>query len=359
VLSPSREGAAYIWDASSQYRTWSSAPIAEECGSFASLEPGARFSAVSCAGRRTQIWDTQHSQLVAELPPTLSVPPAISADEEIAALVDGDVVNLYALPGGRHLRTVHHNARVTAIAFSPSGHELVSGADDGSLHVEGQRSAELERAGGAIDALTVLGDGRVVAADATGAVLVYAGSSRVSLRNPSRAQALRASKDSSRLVVVARLSSPVAPAELWDLASYTRIAELGDRSTRLLSARFSANEVLTTGNDGAVRRWRSADGALLTSYRSKVRFLADAVVLGHVLVAGGAGGSLWVWDTESGQLLWRLRAHRSHVTSMKLEGDSLVTLGDSGDLARWNFLDLAHEAPACHGGGIGCAIVAE
>jgi WD40 repeat protein len=50
-----------------------------------------------------------------------------------AAIARGNTVEVYALPSGQLLRTVVHSAAVSAVAFAPAGHDLISGAVDGSL----------------------------------------------------------------------------------------------------------------------------------------------------------------------------------------------------------------------------------
>jgi hypothetical protein len=42
-------------------------------------------------------------------------------------------VAVYALPGGRIVRTIAHDAPVNVVAFARTGHDIVSGAVDGSL----------------------------------------------------------------------------------------------------------------------------------------------------------------------------------------------------------------------------------
>jgi len=61
--------------------------------------------------------------------------PAVDASGDRAAIARGNTVEIYELPGGRLLRTIRHSAPINAVAFGPAGHDLVSGATDGSLLV--------------------------------------------------------------------------------------------------------------------------------------------------------------------------------------------------------------------------------
>ena len=142
VAGASGDGIARVWDATSPYRKWSSPPIADDCGLTGSIEPDGRFLAIGCRDHGTRVWDTARDQLVAELPSVTPVAgdfasafPAVNASGDRAAIARGNTVEVYGLPGPRLLRTIQHGAPVNAVAFGPSGHDLVSGAIDGSLLV--------------------------------------------------------------------------------------------------------------------------------------------------------------------------------------------------------------------------------
>lgn len=65
---------------------------------------------------------------------------------------------------------------MTAIAFAGGGLDLVSGSADGSVIVarDGHADLALPRAAGGIDAVAILQDGRILAADARQRLRVYA-----------------------------------------------------------------------------------------------------------------------------------------------------------------------------------------
>jgi WD40 repeat protein len=128
VVGASWDGTARVWDATSPYRRWSSSPVSDACGLGPSPEPDRRFIAVGCRGRSTLVWDTARDQLLAELPGVtpvdgdfLSAIPGVSAGGNRAAIARGNTVEIYALPGGRLLRTIRHGAPVNAVAFAPTG----------------------------------------------------------------------------------------------------------------------------------------------------------------------------------------------------------------------------------------------
>jgi WD40 repeat protein len=292
VVSASWDGTAQVWDASSPYRRWSSPPVADDCGLITSLEPDRRFIAVGCRDRSTRVWDTARDQLLAELPSVTPVAgdfasafPAVSLTADRAAIARGDTVEVYELPSSRLVRVIRHHAAVDAVAFAPRGHDLVSGAIDGSLLVtrDDRDSIALPTSSGGVDAAGLLLDGRVVTTDARGRLRIYdpdRAAMIADLELPTRVRLLRPSPDGSRLVTIPSYTGKAAPPLLWDLERYRPIAELEGHIGRVLSARFvdSGHEILTVGNDGFARLWDSETGRSLS------------LLSQHFAFPGGRGG---------------------------------------------------------------------
>ena len=349
VVGASWDGTAYVWDATSAYRRWSSPAIADDCGHLASLEPDQRFIAVDCLGRGTRVWDTSRDLLLAKLPSVTPVAgdfesafPAVSAAGDRAAIARGATVEVYELPSARLLRVIRHSATVNAVAFAPAGHDLVSGAIDGSLLVthDERESIALPVAAGGIDAAALLADGRVMAVDARGRLRIYdpdRGTLLAELAAPTRVRMLRPSLDGHRLITIPSYSGKMASPVLWDLERYRPIAQLEGHAGRVFSARFvdAGRGIVTAGNDGSARLWDGETGRLRQTFHSTSRFLADATLDGSMIIAGGTDGLLWFWDAASGRPLWTLQAHKSHVVGVHLEGEDVVTRGFSGDVSRW------------------------
>lgn len=201
VVGASWDGAAPIWDASSPYQRWSAPPLSDDCGFVSSFEPDRRFVAIGCWDQRTRVFDTAHDQLLAELPSVTPVDgdvafPAVSAAGDRAAIARGETVEVYELPGGRLDHVIRHRAPVSAVAFAPTGRDVISGAIDGSvlLTQDGQAAIELPPSTGGIDVVALLGDGRAITADAHGRLRVIDGDRGAVLAElplPVRVQRLR------------------------------------------------------------------------------------------------------------------------------------------------------------------------
>jgi WD40 repeat protein/serine/threonine protein kinase len=376
VVGASRNGSAWVWDATSPFRRWSSPPISDDCGLVMSLEPDARFVVVGCRDRTTRVWDTSRDELIAELPSVTQVDgdfasayPAVSASGDRAAIARGHMVMVYALPGGRLLRTIMHRAPVTAVAFARNGHDLVSGAVDGAVlvtHDEGEPIV-IGTSPSGIDVVGLLANGRVVAVDAARQMRFYEAAPDgnhllAEVEVPTRVGLLRVSQNGLRMITVPSYTGNTAAAVLWDLEHYRVIAKLEGNVGQVLSARFAASDrtIITAGNDGAVRLWDGATGKPAQIYRARARFFGDATLVpdGSMIVAGDSEGRLEFWDTVTGRLLWTLRAHKSHVVGVHFEGGDIVTRGFGGDVSRWTLPRPELVIEACSARAA-CAIVSK
>jgi len=351
VVGASWDGTARIWDATAPYRRWTS-PFIDNCGLITSLEPDRRFLAITCNDQPTRVWDTAHDQLVAELPSVtlvrgdfISAYPAVSLAGDRAAIARGNNVEVYELPAARLVRTIRHGAPVNAVAFAVTGHDIVSGAIDGSVIITRDNGAmtALPMSSAGIDATGFLADGRVVVADAGRRLRVYdlGGATLAELQTRARVAMLRMSPDSRRLVTISMFTDKVVAPELWDVEHYHPIAQLASNGQgQVYSARFIArDQVITTCSDGAARLWVAETGELHRTYRGGSRFLVDATLSadGTMLIGGGGDGQLRFWEAASGLPLWTIPAHRSHLIGVHVEGSDIVTRGFSGDIARWSF----------------------
>jgi WD40 repeat protein len=363
IAGASLDGTARVWDATSPYQAWGLPPIGPECDTAESLAPDQRFVALSCRNHGTRVWDTARDRLLIELPSVTpagggfdSAFPAVTVTGDQAAIARGNTVEVYALPSGQLLRTVVHPAAVSTVAFAPTGHDLVSGAVDGSLQVtrDDRDPIALPSSPAGIDGALILASGQVVASDAGSRLRVIDPERRIvvtELAAPSRARLLRPSPDETRLVTIALRGSPVPPT-LWDLAEHRLVAALEGHAGRVFTARFVSNgrEILTAGQDGTARLWNAATGRSRRTFRGSSQFLADATLDpdGLLVVAGGGDGLLRFWDTSSGRLLWTLPAHKSYVVGVHYEGNDLVTRGFAGDVSRWTLPPAGKILETCH-----------
>jgi eukaryotic-like serine/threonine-protein kinase len=366
IVGASWDGTARVWDAAPPYRRWSSAPTGNLCNIGMGTAPDGRFIAVGCRDHPTRVWDTSRDQLLAELPSATpietagftSASPAVTSAGDLAAIAHGTAVRLYELPGGRPIREVDHGSAVSAIAFADTGRSVVSGALDGSVRVQREDGTELAlQAAGGVNAAALLPDGRVIVSDAERHLRVYSPSGAVlaDLEMPARMMSLR--RNGARLVALPScLGNPTSPA-LLDLEGNRVIGRLEGHIGCVFSARWTAGtRIVTAGADGTARLWDGTTGQLLQTYRGSPRFLADAVLMSGMVIAGDADGLLRFWDAGSGDKLWTLPVHRSAVMSVHIERDDIVTRGFTGEVSRWRLPKPEDVIDKC-GRHVPCAIV--
>jgi WD40 repeat protein len=367
VVGASWDGATHVWSAASPYLRWSSPAIGRDCGTNFSVEEERRFIAVYCAAHGTYIWDTHSDQLLAALPPDntseMEAFPTVSPAGDRAAVSMGNTVTIYALPGGQVVRTVKHNAAVTALAFATSGRDLASGSTDGALRIthDAGDSLSLAPLATAVNAVRFLPDGRLIATSAS-QLSVYtpavAQAPQV-VQMPISAKALRISADGRRLVAL-EIGAGTRPPALVDLdpqgPHVVARFEAGRGAT--FSARFvrGDREILTASGDGIPRRWDAATGKLLTTYRDvSSGLLRDATMdpTGSLMVTAGIDGSLRFVDANSGMVLWVLKVESEDgLSGIHFEDRDVVVRHFRGAVSRWSLHDppsdeVVHELLRC------------
>ena len=262
LIGSSLDGTTRVWNISSSYRQWGSPELGKDCGTDVNVEPDRRFVAVGCGEHMTQIWDTSSDRLVATLPSmgnegSLSVRPVVSSTGELAAIVHGRALDLYELPSGRLIGTIHHVAQITAVRFANEGRALVAGGKDGVLLVARDGEAEPRRVSmgsSAVDVAALLPDGRVLAVDADRHMAVFDVDTQVrvvDMVSPSRVEALRVSHDGLSVIAIPQKYLSMPPT-LWMLHPGRMVTNLEGHGGQVYSARFVRNdrEILTAGTDG-------------------------------------------------------------------------------------------------------------
>jgi WD40 repeat protein len=145
---------------------------------------------------------------------------------------------------------------------------------------DGATPTLLPAATGAVDALLLLPDQRVIAADAGQHLRIVSGIGTVlaDLEMEARAQALRLSVDGRRILSLPKLAGRVAPPALWDAVEGRLVARLAGHDGRVFSARFVDSGIITAGTDGTVRLWTS-DGNPVRVLRARGRYFTDAATI--------------------------------------------------------------------------------
>lgn len=217
-----------------------------------------------------KVWDADSGRLLLELHGHASSTESVAFSPRGHQIVTGDTdgtVTLWDAESGVQLRTFQgHTGEVEALAFSSTGEQFASGSSDRSIRVWDLETAQetmLYRTGGPVAWLSFSRDGRSLASFGGRSVKVWA---------------LEGAKDVLML----------------------------DHGGRALDCEFSpdGNRIASCGDDGTIKIWDVATGMLLhvlQGHEARVSALAWHPDDGSI-ASVSFDQSLRLWDTESGQL---------------------------------------------------------
>lgn len=117
-------------------KAWRLDSVLEYPVAIAFSAQGRYFGARSKGG--TQIWDLGQNKSIINLAATGSAPGAFAfapEGESVAIGGGANTINVFALPDGRELARMPHEAAVVAIAFSADGSTIASAGADAFIHV--------------------------------------------------------------------------------------------------------------------------------------------------------------------------------------------------------------------------------
>ena len=198
-----------------------------------------------------------------------------------------------------------HTGAANALAFSPDGHQIVSGGQDGMLRLwdaaSGQPVRVKEGNQGSVQSVAFTSDGHQIAS----------GGSDGTLR-------------------------------LWDAASGQAVRVLAGHELGVNSMAFSPDgrQIASGGDDGTLRLWDAASGQpvrVTAAHKGSVRSLTFSPD-GRQIASGGDDGTLSLWDAASGQPLRSMEGQKNSVRSLAFspDGRQIVSGGNSGTLGLWD-----------------------
>jgi WD40 repeat protein len=351
LASAGEDGTTQLWDATTgdnlAILTPSSAEANQDAGPVYGLafNPAGNFLATAGQDGLVRIWDVDSSQQVTGLPSTgapvraLAFRPALPdasseerTDDLLAIGGDDGLVRLWTaglsprvLPGA--------GAAIHALAFSPDHNRLAATSVDGMVTVwslvSGQVLGRLSPPAGIMAGfgLTFLPDG----------AFLVTGSQATSSESKS-GMALR---------------WDVAADELLNLYSPTPLRGLALMGP---AGNTEGDRLIAAGEDGVARLWQiepgpkrwsatpvgNKSGLAGTFAAPEKAVLTSVTVAEDYLAAGSDAGSVWLWASESGELLTTLAAHTGPVNSLVLINSAgsisegrLITAGQDDIVKVW------------------------
>jgi WD40 repeat protein/serine/threonine protein kinase len=268
------------------------------------LSPDGRLL-VGVQGKQVQLWDVTNGRKRADLPGewlTGNSMAVFSSDgRHLAYSTEDHAVHLWDVPAGAEARVLRgHSAYVRALAFSPDGKRLASGAcyPDNSVRLWSVPAGE--------------------------AVAVLSG-------HQNEVYSVAFSPDGSRLAS----GSFDKTARLWDAVAGKLLTALKGHTGIVRRTTFSPDgkRLATASEDETVRLWNAADGELVAVLRGHSGLVWTAVFSpdGALLASSSTDGTVRLWDL--GQIEWNgvLRGHTSYVYDVAFSPDGTRVLSAAWD----------------------------
>jgi WD40 repeat protein len=269
---------------------------------------------------------------------------AVSADGRRAVSGGDDgTVRVWDVDTGEPLRTLAgHDGGVSAVAVSADGRRAVSGGGDGTVRAwdldTGQQQAKLggERGSG-VSAVAVSADGRrAISGGRNGTVRVWDLDTGELLHTLGRSLP-PSERGGAHRSVVAGHDGPVSAVAVS--ADGRRAVSGGDETVRVWD--LDTGELLHTlgrslppSEGGGGRRGRRLDPFGHYRLVSAVAVSAD----GRRAVSGDGGGTMRVWDLDTGRQQGTLRGHDHWVSAVAVSADGrrAVSGGRDGTVRVWD-----------------------
>lgn len=263
---------------------------------------------VSFTDRGLVVWNTETFAERAVVPVTSpSIFLAMSPDKNLLALTDGNNVQVRRIADGATVATlVGHTAAVQSIAFDPAGPTLATASTDGTVRLWDTGTwttrATLDSPEGSLTSVAFSAKGNAIVASGNG-TSVYS----------------------------------------WDPTSLVLVARLATRSVTTFGITVTADGHTMIGGDssGEITVWQLGRTVMGDRHGSAiaVAFHPDDRLMATV----DGAGFLEVWDTTTGDLVKRVKAHEGAAYDVDFApgGEELATSGEDGAVVVWRVSDVA------------------
>jgi WD40 repeat protein len=272
-------------------------------------------------------------------------------------------VRIWDAASGRELACLEgHRGQVLALAFAPDGSQFASASQDGTVRVwdaEGSARLVLTCCKRDVRCVAFSPDGRLIAAGGRDkAVRLWdagSGAEVACLRGHKGPIASVDFSPDGRLLVTGSFDHTI---RLWYTTGSSELAIVGRHGHRIAGVAFArAGDILASvSNDDLVRLWDVTARAGRATLRAPGDELTSVALApdGRLVAAGSVGGIVRVWHIASGGLrCFRGHIGPVHVVRFAPDGKHLLSAGDDGTIRIWDsYAEEDDLAPRPNEGGI-------
>lgn len=244
-----------------------------------------------------------------------------------------------------------HEGPIWGVAFSPDGGQLASASGDHTVRIHdlggARRAVVLEGHEATVYSVAFAPDGRrllTASRDRTARLwntATWAEDGRLS-GHEGTVYAAAFSGDGARIAT----ASFDRTVRLWDAATGGELKRLAGHEERVFHVAFSPDgtTLASASEDGTVRLWNAAEPSEQTVLQHPFRVNASAFVAGGRLATASGDGVLRLWTIADGREVARLRGHEAPLWSVAcVREDAVVATGSADGAVRlW---DVGDDAP--------------
>jgi WD40 repeat protein/serine/threonine protein kinase len=266
----------------------------------------------------------------------------------VASAGADNTIRLWDVQTGAQRRVLQAPAVALTLGFSPDGKQLVSGHDDNLVRLwnlgEQGRPRALAGHTSSLHVVRVSPDGKMVASSgADGAILYWdlpGGTRRPGPGFSGSAVLDLAFSPDGRLLASAHWNHTIQIRNVQTHAT-VRVLEGHTRTVRAVSFTRDGKYLMSTSDDGSIRRWEMDTGTSLVLNRQDHSLHSERALaldgLGRPVYVGLIDGTVRAFDLQGRQLDLR-HAHRGPLETIQLSPDRslLATAGVDGAVRLWH-----------------------
>lgn len=272
----------------------------------------------------------------------------------VAAAGDNHLIRVFDIAASKQLHQLEgHTDWVRALDFSPDGETLVSVGQDGRVQVwnttEGREVKQLHRIGNSLQAVKFSHDGkRIYVAGIDEQLRV------IDVETGHVTTTWKCSSSDIRAVAVSLDDSLIAAAgrdgviRIWKQDGEL-VHDLPSHHRRIRNLQFSksGSALYSVGDDKVLRVDDVVDptkGFDLPHAQGKLMSLAT--ISDEIVAAGASNNHIYIWNTDTKELVGELQAHTGSVTALAATADSLISSGYDATIRVWTVGENVAAKPA-------------